>query len=132
MASGATLAWVYSDEPVTADAQALTDRIESANDPSQTVVRELLDVIESDDPELAEAVRVCAIPARIDAPVIALLSGVNRDRADELLAKVRELHFVRTRADGRCSYEQSTRDALFANGASLVGGTVSSSSISAC
>lgn len=112
VASGATLAWVYSDEPVTADAQALTDRIESANDPSQTVVRELLDVIESDDPELAEAVRVCAIPARIDAPVIALLSGVNRDRADELLAKVRELHFVRTRADGRCSYEQSTRDAL--------------------
>jgi tetratricopeptide (TPR) repeat protein len=112
VASGATLAWVGTDEPVTAVAQALADRIESADDPSQALVRALLDVIESDDPELAEAVRVCAIPARVDAPVIALLSGVNGDRADELLAKVRELQFVRTRADGRYSYEQSTREAL--------------------
>jgi tetratricopeptide (TPR) repeat protein len=112
VAAAATLAWVDTDEPVVADARALIDRMESVDDPGRALVGTLLDIVECDNPELADLVRVCAIPAKIDPHVVTLLIGVDEERARELLSKLREFQFVRTRADGRYSYEHSTREEL--------------------
>jgi hypothetical protein len=99
-------------EPALDDPRKVLDRIDAAADPGVAMISALLDMVAVEDPALAEAARACAIPHRFDPQVLALLSGADAAEASRLFAELQKFQFVRTRADGQCSYDESTRDAL--------------------
>jgi tetratricopeptide (TPR) repeat protein len=99
-------------EPALDDRRKVLDRIDAAADPGLEIVSALLDIVAVKDPPLAEAARACAIPHLFGPEVLAMLSGADAAEASRLFAELQEFQFVRTRADGQCSYDESTRDAL--------------------
>src|SRR3954451_6175893 len=87
--------------------------VERASDPKVDLVAHLVARIEKDDPILADAVRLCAIPRRLDAHVVAVLrdstdDDVNRRTLERLAAH----SFALRRDDGSLVYHDDTRDAL--------------------
>ena len=66
------------------------------------------------DPDLAEAIRACAIPHEVDEKIFAVLRGPQSEPEHDawLLGRVKQAHFVRPRPHGRFTYHDSTRDAL--------------------
>ena len=75
--------------------------------------RALLDLtLEAAPPAVADAIRVCALPAWFDAAHLALLTGKELEEAEELLKKVAEFSFVLPREDGGYVYHEATRARL--------------------
>ena len=106
------LALLAPVEPARDGPQKVLDQIDAADDPGLAMISALLDMVAVKDPLLAEAARACAIPHRFGPQVLALLSGADDAETSRLFAELQAFQFVRTRADGQCSYDESTRDAL--------------------
>jgi tetratricopeptide (TPR) repeat protein len=70
--------------------------------------------IKSTNPELAEIMRICAIPSRFDAQIIGILRDKPGDHKnnEHLLEQLKSFQFVQTRKDGLYVYHDNTRDAL--------------------
>jgi tetratricopeptide (TPR) repeat protein len=75
--------------------------------------RALLDLtLEAAPSAVADAVRVCALPAWFDAAHLTLLTGGELEEAEDLIEKVAEFSFVLPREDGGYVYHEATRERL--------------------
>jgi tetratricopeptide (TPR) repeat protein len=93
--------------------ESLVDRIETAGDPELGLVDYLVARIQPTDPQLAEAIRLCAIPRRFDAAILGILR-IHSDEASNrrLVERLAQHPFVLPRGDGSFRYHDDTRDAL--------------------
>jgi tetratricopeptide (TPR) repeat protein len=92
----------------------LVESIKQSSDPALELVERTIEQARTTDPELADALRFCAIPKWFDAKTIGVLRG--RPEASEenqrLLEGVTRYSFVVARAQGGYMYHDSTRDPL--------------------
>jgi tetratricopeptide (TPR) repeat protein len=92
----------------------LIRRFDDADDVEYAFITELIATVTRSDPDLAEAIRVCAIPHVVDQEIFAVLRGgqsePERDKA--LLLRVQSYHFAIPRERGGFAYHDNTRDAL--------------------
>jgi tetratricopeptide (TPR) repeat protein len=108
MSSGPTR--LSSDEALA----ALRDLAAQDMDEEQ-VARALLDLtLQAASPELADAVRVCALPAWFDAVHLALLTKRDEKEAADLVKQITEFSFVlpRDAEQGGYTYHEATRARL--------------------
>ena len=79
----------------------------------EEIARVLLDLtLQAAPPELADAIRVCAIPAWFDAGHLALLAEKDEEQAAALLERIATFSFVLPRDAGGYVYHEATRARL--------------------
>jgi len=79
----------------------------------EEIARALLDLtLQAAPPDLADAVRVCALPAWFDTGVLALLTDQNDEEAAALLKQGAAFSFVLPRERGGYVYHEATRARL--------------------
>ena len=79
----------------------------------EELARALLDLtLQAAPPEVADAVRVCAIPAWFDASLLALLTDQDEKEIITLLEQVAAFSFVLPRDGGGYVYHEATRARL--------------------
>ena len=79
----------------------------------EEIARALLDLtLQAAPPDVADAVRVCALPAWFDAGHLALLAGKEEQEAAALIEKVAAFSFVLPRERGGYVYHEATRARL--------------------
>ncbi len=90
------------------------ERLEAADDPERAVLEATLALLETQDVDLAHAVRVCAIPKRLNPEVVGVLIGRPGEHAENvaLLERVARMSFVIRREDGDLVYHDNVRDIL--------------------
>jgi len=80
---------------------------------AEEIARALLDLtLQATPPDLAEAVRVCAIPAWFDAGHLAFLAEKDEEQAAALLEQIAAFSFVLPREGGGYVYHEATRARL--------------------
>jgi len=79
----------------------------------EEMARAMLDLtLQAAPPDVADAVRVCAIPAWFDARHLAFLTERDKEEAADLLEQVAAFSFVLPREDGGYVYHEATRARL--------------------
>jgi len=95
----------------------LLERLEAADDPERAILESTLALAEEQDGEFARALRLYAIPRRLNPEVV----GVLMERPDEhaenaaLLERIAQMSFVIRREDGDLVYHDNVRDILLAD-----------------
>jgi hypothetical protein len=89
----------------------VVEAIESADNPVQAVLEQTIERLRKRDPELADCVRLGAIPRELDAELLGALRGKPEDRADNerLLQGLLALSFVAPTSRRGCRYQDATR-----------------------
>ncbi len=90
------------------------EEIEKAEQPDRELLRLTVERVREESPELADAIRYCAIPRRFDATVIGVLRGAqdDGDGNSRILAGVLTYNFAVPRRDGGYVYHDSVRESL--------------------
>jgi tetratricopeptide (TPR) repeat protein len=78
---------------------------------ADSLLDQMLDAHEEKRPDVAEAIRLCAVPRRFDASILDLLRG-KEEGSDELIERLRRLTFVTVRPNGDHVYQDSVRQLL--------------------
>jgi len=79
----------------------------------EAVARSMLNLtLEAAPPEVAQAIRLCALPAWFDSPLLALLGQKEDQQAADLVAQVAEFSFVMPRGGEGYVYHEATRARL--------------------
>lgn len=95
------------------DLAAVLGQIESSPDPQLALARLLAEKARATDPELADAIRYCAIPRRLDARIVGVLRGSDDEEANRrILRSLLGTGFLQPRKDGGHVYHDNVRDAL--------------------
>jgi tetratricopeptide (TPR) repeat protein len=92
----------------------LMKSLEAGENPERELLRRMIEQTRMRDPQLAEAIRFCAIPHRFDARVIGVLRNdqTDSDENRRLLAALRDYEFVMHHRDGGYVYHDATREIL--------------------
>ncbi len=90
--------------------------IESANDPEKALLELTIERARAKHPELAAAIRFCAIPRRLDVEVIGALRDAPNDAEvnNYLFTELLKHSFVLQRRDGGYVYHDNVRDQFLA------------------
>ena len=95
------------------DLASLLGQLASASDPQLVLARLLVERAAATNPELADAIRYCAIPRRLDARVVGVLRGSDDAGANRrLLRTLAGTGLLQSRKDGTHVYHDTIRDAL--------------------
>ncbi len=79
----------------------------------EEIVSALLDLtLRSASPDVADAVRVCALPAWFDAELLSLLTGKDQQEAAALVERIADYSFVLPRKGGGYVFHEATRTRL--------------------
>lgn len=107
---------VEQHDPVidTGSLSSLYERIGGAQLTPAGILDLTIELTRSRDPELAEAIRCCAIPRRFDPRIIGVLRDAKEDagRNEEILKELLKQTFVIQRIDGDYVYHDTVRDQL--------------------
>ena len=92
----------------------LTRIIESSSNPAQALLELTIERVRHKDDELAEAIRYCGIPRRLDAEIIGALRDKPSDREanERLLAGLASLSLATPRRGGGYVYQDAVRSLL--------------------
>ena len=88
--------------------------IRGSPDPARALLDLTIGAVREDNPTLAEAIRYCAIPRRLDAQIVGVLRDAPGDRAtnEKLLTGLASLHLVTPRSDNAYVYHDRRRTLL--------------------
>jgi tetratricopeptide (TPR) repeat protein len=93
------------------------ESLDQSEDPDRALLDHVLEEADRRSPELAAAVRFCALPRRFDSEIIGVLRGTPEDteRNAALLQQLLDYPFVRVREKGGYVYHDSVRAQLLAD-----------------